>query len=134
MCYKELKETDAAKRRTAKYALPAASSKLDVVETRVPKPAAKSDAAAQAKESEQPAPARKGSVPENTSGRSTPQPPASTSALKRSDSKSGIKKDKTAGDIFKSFAKAKSKPKEGEKSQASKPALVEDGEASRSYV
>jgi DNA polymerase delta subunit 3 len=41
--------------------------------------------------------------------------------MKRSDSKSGAKKDRSAGDIFKSFAKAKAKPKE------SPPAHVEDG-------
>ncbi|CAO2654698.1 Nn.00g114310.m01.CDS01 [Neocucurbitaria sp. VM-36] len=128
-----IKEADAAKRRTAKYALPAGSSKLGTADRPVPKPAAKTDATAQAEGSEQPAPVRKGSIPENTSGRSTPQPPASTGALKRSDSRSGIKKDKTAGDIFKSFAKAKSKPKEAEKSQASTPAVVKDGEASREY-
>jgi DNA polymerase delta subunit 3 len=70
------------------------------------------------------APGRKGSASEdNASGRSTPQPaPAATkSILKRTDSKPNVKKDKTVGDIFKSFAKAKPKAKEPEK-----PKEVED--------
>jgi DNA polymerase delta subunit 3 len=59
---------------------------------------------------------------DNTSGRSTPQPAAVPSTLKRSDStKSTGTKNKTAGDIFKSFAKTKAKPKEPT------PAPVEDG-------
>jgi DNA polymerase delta subunit 3 len=71
---------------------------------------------------------RRGSASEdNTSGRSTPQPSAGSATLKRSDSKSGAKKDKATGGLFKSFAKAKPKAKEAEKSQESTPAPVEDG-------
>ena len=70
---------------------------------------------------------RRGSASDNTSGRSTPQPSAGSATLKRSDSKSGAKKDKATGDLFKSFAKAKPKAKEAEKSQESTPAPVEDG-------
>lgn len=72
-------------------------------------------------------PSRKGSASEaSTPSQSTSQPAGATSTLKRSDSKPGAKKDKTAGDIFKSFAKAKAKPKE-DKSKESTPAPVEDG-------
>ncbi|KAJ4368105.1 hypothetical protein N0V83_006460 [Neocucurbitaria cava] len=113
------------KRRTAKYALPVATSNLDVSDRHLPKPAAKANAAAQATESEQPAHVPKCSVPENTSGRPTSQPHTSTSALKRSDSKSS-NKDKTAGDIFKSFAKSKLKPNGAERSQGSTPAPAAD--------
>jgi DNA polymerase delta subunit 3 len=51
--------------------------------------------------------------------------------LKRSDSKSGAKKNQTAGDLFKSFAKAKPKAKEAEKSQEPTPAPADDGEFAR---
>lgn len=72
-------------------------------------------------------PSRKGSASEaSTPSQSTSQPAGTTSTLKRSDSKPAAKKDKTAGDIFKSFAKAKAKPKE-DKSKESTPAPVEDG-------
>lgn len=127
MLWRGNKTANGTKRRTPKYALPAASSNSNVTERHVTKATAKADIIAQVKESEQPTP----TIPESTSGRSTPQLPGSANVLKRSDSKSGIKKDKTAGDIFKSFAKAKSKPKEAEKSQQSTPALIEDGECSR---
>lgn len=59
---------------------------------------------------------------ENKSGWSTPQSSAGAS-LKKSDSKSNLKKDKSVGDIFKSFAKAKPKAKEAEKAKE----LAEDG-------
>lgn len=52
---------------------------------------------------------------ESKSGRPTPQPGPAT--LKRSDSKAKAKKDTAAGDLFKSFAKAKPKAKEAEKSK-----------------
>jgi DNA polymerase delta subunit 3 len=82
----------------------------------------------QAKVKDTTAPARKGSASEeNTSGRSTPQPSAGVSTLKRSDSKSGTKKNQSAGDLFKSFAKAKPKTKEVEKSRESTPAPPDDG-------
>ncbi|KAJ4301437.1 hypothetical protein N0V90_003529 [Kalmusia sp. IMI 367209] len=69
------------------------------------------------------APAKKGSAPEeNKSGRSTPQPGAAPS-LKRSDSKSNLKKEQSAGDLFKSFAKAKPKAKEAEKSKEEDDAM-----------
>lgn len=51
---------------------------------------------------------------ESKSGRSTPQQ-GPTSSLKRSDSKTKAKKDTSAGDLFKSFAKAKPKVKDVEK-------------------
>jgi DNA polymerase delta subunit 3 len=69
---------------------------------------------------------RKGSDSEaNTSGRSTPQPGPAAS-LKRSDSKSNLKKEKNVGDLFKSFAKAKPKAKGADKSTESTPAPTED--------
>lgn len=72
---------------------------------------------------------RRGSVSEdNASGRSTPQTVAPSATLKRSDSTKSVgTKHKTAGDIFKSFAKAKAKPKDAAKSNESTPAPVEDG-------
>ncbi|EMD86266.1 hypothetical protein COCC4DRAFT_39394 [Bipolaris maydis ATCC 48331] len=104
------------KRRTAKYAPPTAtnSSKASAKPASKPaeKPASKPAATVGTKDKE--------STEENASGRSTPQPSASASTLKRSDSKSGAKKDKASSDIFKSFAKAKPKAKE------STPAPVED--------
>lgn len=110
-------------RRTAKYAPPApiAAAKSSV------KSAAKASPVISAKEKDTVVPIRRGSASEdNTSGRSTPQPSEGSSTLKRSDSKAGMKKDKTAGDIFKSFAKAKAKPKEAKKSNESMPAPAED--------
>ncbi|XP_014557320.1 hypothetical protein COCVIDRAFT_97510 [Bipolaris victoriae FI3] len=104
------------KRRTAKYAPPAAasSSKVSAKPASKPaeKPASKPAATLGTKDKE--------STEENASGRSTPQSSAGTSTLKRSDSKPGAKKDKASSDIFKSFAKAKPKAKE------STPAPVED--------
>lgn len=72
---------------------------------------------------------RKGNASEdNASGRSTPQPAATSSTLKRSESTKSVgTKDRTAGDIFKSFAKAKAKPKETAKPNEPAIALVEDG-------
>jgi DNA polymerase delta subunit 3 len=74
-------------------------------------------------------PVRKNSASEdNASNRSTPQPSASSSTLKRSDSKSGTKKSQSAGDLFKSFAKAKPKSKTADDSKESTPVPAEDGE------
>ncbi|KAI4961350.1 hypothetical protein J4E86_000378 [Alternaria arbusti] len=113
------------KRRTAKYAPPTATSK-PAAKT-ITKPAGKGSFAFATKEKETSASTRRGSASEdNTSGRSTPQPSAGSTTLKRSDSKSGAKKDKATSDLFKSFAKAKPKAKEAEKSQESTPAPVED--------
>ncbi|KAG9193116.1 hypothetical protein G6011_03151 [Alternaria panax] len=113
------------KRRTAKYAPPAASSKPAAKP--VTKPAVKATIALGTKEKESSASTRRGSASEdNTSARSTPQPSAGSTTLKRSDSKSGAKKDKATGDLFKSFAKAKPKAKEPDKSQESTPAPAED--------
>ncbi|KAG9202937.1 hypothetical protein G6514_003718 [Epicoccum nigrum] len=103
------------KRRTAKYAPPPAAA--------APKTAAKSTATPTAKPPVASQLRKEASTvsEDNTSGRSTPQPAAAPSTLKRSDStKSTGTKNKTAGDIFKSFAKAKAKPKEPT------PAPVED--------
>lgn len=84
-------------------------------------------AAAGAQKEEGQKAARRGSASEdNTSGRSTPQPVAAVGSLKRSNSKTNLKKDKSVGDLFKSFAKAKPKAKEAEKSKESTPA-AEDG-------
>ena len=100
----------------------------------VAKPDTKTTATIRAKENEAPAPPRRGSASEdNVSGRSTPQPATGPTTLKKQDSKSGAKKDKATSDIFKSFAKAKSKPKEAEKSKESTPAPVEDGKYSFDY-
>jgi DNA polymerase delta subunit 3 len=106
------------KRRTTKYA-PMASTTKNVAT----KPTAKAAAhAASVKETI--APERRGSASEgNTSGRTTPQPVGNT--LKKSDSKSTLRREKS--DIFKSFAKAKTKPKDAEVSQESTPAPIEDG-------
>jgi DNA polymerase delta subunit 3 len=85
--------------------------------------------ATQTKAKDTPTLARKeSSLEETASVRSTPQSSAGTSTLKRSDSKSGTKKNQTAGDLFKSFAKAKPKAKEADKSQESTPAPADDGE------
>ncbi|KAF1956015.1 hypothetical protein CC80DRAFT_526094 [Byssothecium circinans] len=107
------------KRRTTKYnpAPPISTAK----------PTAKPTSTTTATKGEKTAPGQRGSASEdNASSQSTPQPgPAtakSTSTLKRSDStKSNAKKDRTVGDIFKSFAKAKPKAKE-----AAKPKEPED--------
>lgn len=109
------------KRRTAKYAAPAVSTSQVSA-----KPVAQLNTAATTKEKNASTPALRGSASVSTSGRSTPQPVVSSSSLKRSDSKAGARKDITAGDIFKSFSKAKSKPKEIGKSQESSTAPVED--------
>lgn len=99
-------------RRTAKFAPPATSAKAKSVAKPAPAPVKKETA---------PAPVRRGSTSEdNTSGRSTPQPAAVTASLKRSDSKSGAKKNQNAGQLFKSFAKTKPKTVET-------PPPVEDG-------
>ncbi|KAF1928010.1 uncharacterized protein M421DRAFT_64338 [Didymella exigua CBS 183.55] len=116
------------KRRTAKYAPPltaAVPTKLAAKSTN--KPSAKPLVAIQLKK-EVSASSRRGSASEdNASGRSTPQPAAAPSTLKRSDStKSTGIKNKTAGDIFKSFAKAKAKPKDTVKSNGSTSASAQD--------
>ncbi|KAF2682124.1 hypothetical protein K458DRAFT_420066 [Lentithecium fluviatile CBS 122367] len=106
------------KRRTTKY---------NPVPPKVPaKPTVKpTHAAAAVKKEDASGLKRKGSVSEdNTSGQSTPQ--SGPVSLKKSDSKSNLKKDKSVGDLFKSFAKAKPKAKEAEKSKESTPAPVED--------
>ncbi|KAG9378416.1 dna polymerase protein [Pyrenophora tritici-repentis] len=79
------------KRRTAKYALPKDATTSKATAKPVLKPATKATA---------------------TIRRPDPQPSTVSAALKKQDSKSGAKKDKATSDIFKSFAKAKSKPKE----------------------
>lgn len=95
------------KRRTTKYnpAPPKAAAKPTVKPTSAASAAKKeiSDSKAKGKEPD-----------ENKSGRSTPQPGA-PAPLKRSDSKSNLKRDKSVGDIFKSFAKAKPKAKAADK-------------------
>ena len=96
------------KRRTTKHTPAAAKS--------APKPTVKPTAAAKEANKEAPAPAAQKESPleDTKSNRATPQPgPAAT--LKRADSKSKLKKDASAGDLFKSFAKAKPKAKEPEK-------------------
>lgn len=118
-----------AQRRTAKYAPPpAATAAAKPAANPTIKPSAKPPAAAQLKK-EASASSRRGSASEgNALGRSTPQPAAVASTLKRSDStKSTDTKNKTAGDIFKSFAKAKAKPKGTARSNESTPASVQDG-------
>ncbi|KAJ8112999.1 hypothetical protein OPT61_g4768 [Boeremia exigua] len=116
----------ALERRTAKYAPPPPAAAADSAKAAV-KPTAKPPAAAQLRQ-EAPTLSRKESVPEdNASGRSTPQPGAIPNTLKRSDSvKSAGTKNKTAGDIFKSFAKAKAKPKDAAKSKDSTPTALDD--------
>ncbi|KAF1362764.1 hypothetical protein EJ07DRAFT_163360 [Lizonia empirigonia] len=113
------------KRRTAKYAPPPpapAPAKATAV-----KPTAKPPVATQLRK-EASTSSRRGSASEdNASGRSTPQPVAPSATLKRSDSTKSVgTKHKTAGDIFKSFAKAKAKPKDAAKLNESTPAPVED--------
>ncbi|KAH6614107.1 DNA polymerase subunit Cdc27 [Boeremia exigua] len=112
------------KRRTAKYAPPPAAATSAKAAA---KPTAKPPVAAQLRK-EVSTSSRRGSASEdNTSARSTPQPVAAPSTLKRSDStKSTGTRNKTAGDIFKSFAKAKAKPKEAAKPNESTHAPVED--------
>lgn len=112
-------------RRTAKYAPPPT-----VTSTAKPAPsvATKSTLPVVTKQKDSSAPTQPSGTPGDTgSGRSTPQPTPSTSTLKRSDSKAGAKKDKTAGNFFKSFAKAKPKSKEADKSAESTPAPPDDG-------
>ncbi|KAL6710288.1 hypothetical protein ACN47E_009234 [Coniothyrium glycines] len=112
------------KRRTAKYAPPPVAASTT---KSAPKVVAKPAAAPTTKNTDSPAPTRPDSASgDNASGRSTPQPGPGPSTLKRSDSKSGLKKDKTVGDIFKSFAKSKVKSKEETKSEESTPAPVDD--------
>ena len=96
------------KRRSTKYTPAAAQN--------APKATVKVTAAAKEAKKEAPVPAtKKESTPEESkSGRSSPQP-GPTATLKRTDSKSKAKKDTPAGDLFKSFAKAKPKAKEAEK-------------------
>ncbi|KAJ4379741.1 hypothetical protein N0V86_004923 [Didymella sp. IMI 355093] len=118
----------AVHRRTAKYAPPpAAAAPAKSAAMPTIKPSAKPPVAAQLKK-ETSTSSRGGSVSEdNASGRSTPQPAATPSTLRRSDStKSTGTKNKTAGDIFKSFAKAKAKPKDPAKSNSSMPAPAQD--------
>ncbi|KAF2800114.1 hypothetical protein K505DRAFT_264560 [Melanomma pulvis-pyrius CBS 109.77] len=110
------------KRRVAKYSppLPATASKA------APKPAPKPSVTTQPKGNDVAGLVRRGSASEdNTSGRSTPQPTVGASnTLKKSDSKVPLKRN--VSDIFKSFAKAKPKAKEAEKSKETTPAPPED--------
>ncbi|KAF2188172.1 hypothetical protein K469DRAFT_737542 [Zopfia rhizophila CBS 207.26] len=108
------------KRRTAKFAPPPSAAPKSA-----PKTAVKPSAAGPSKEKETAATATRGSTSEdNTSARSTPQSSSGSNTLKKSDSKSNLKRDRS--DIFRSFAKAKAKPKEAEKSKESTPAPPED--------
>lgn len=121
---------DVPQRRTAKYAPPPATSVSATKSSAKPAaaPTAKPPVAAQLRK-EASTSSRRGSASEdNASGRSTPQPAAAPSSLKRSDSTKSVgTKNKTAGDIFKSFAKAKAKPKDAAKSNDSTPAPTQDG-------
>lgn len=109
------------KRRIAKFA-PAPAPKASTI---APKAASKPAAADKVQEKEKAAPLKRESASEeNTSGRSTPQPSTTTNTLNKSDNKPNLKREKS--DIFKSFAKAKAKPKAAEKSKESTPALTED--------
>ncbi|KAF2708781.1 hypothetical protein K504DRAFT_288921 [Pleomassaria siparia CBS 279.74] len=106
------------KRRDAKFAPPAPKA--------APKAAPKPSVAAPAKGKDVSGLGRRGSVSEdNASGRPTPQTTAGIpKALKKSDSQATLKRN--TSDIFKSFAKAKPKAKEAEKSKESTPAPPED--------
>ncbi|OAL45212.1 hypothetical protein IQ07DRAFT_684177 [Pyrenochaeta sp. DS3sAY3a] len=97
------------KRRTAKYAPSGVNHKLDAGANAT----AKSNM--NLKGSKEPLQ----NPGDNVSGRSASSPSVSATMLKRSDSKPGNKNDNTAGSIFKSFAKAKSKAREVEQPQAS---------------
>lgn len=107
-----------SQRRTTKYTPPApAQSKAAPKIAAKPRQAVPSDTKAP--------PAKKESGSEAaTSGRSTPQPPSMPSNLKKTDSKSNLKKDRN--DIFKAFGKAKQAPKEAKAEPP--PAKEEDGE------
>ncbi|KAL1591380.1 hypothetical protein SLS60_011993 [Paraconiothyrium brasiliense] len=97
-------------RRTTKYTPTIAKSAPKATAT----PTTAANAAKEEKKGEPAAATRKDSnLEESRSGRSTPQP-GLTASLKRSDSKTKAKKDTSAGDLFKSFAKAKPKAKEAE--------------------
>jgi DNA polymerase delta subunit 3 len=114
--------TNCLQRRTAKFAPAAApvASKL------APKIEAKPSAAVTSKDKEKAAPARRGSASEdNVSGRSTPQPTTAANTLKKSESKASLRRENS--DLFKSFAKAKPKARDQDKSKESTPAPVEDG-------
>ncbi|KZM25864.1 uncharacterized protein EKO05_0009231 [Ascochyta rabiei] len=116
------------KRRTAKYAPPpVASAPTKPADKPAMKPTAKPPVAAQLRKDASTSSRRGSASEDDASGRSTPQPAGAPATLKRSDStKSGGTKNKTAGDIFKSFAKAKAKPKEAARSNESTPAPVQD--------
>ncbi|ORY09654.1 DNA polymerase subunit Cdc27 [Clohesyomyces aquaticus] len=109
------------KRRTAKFApapAPGASKTA-------PKAASKPPVTAAAKEEQAKPASRRGSMSEDNSSRQpTPQPSSSSGTLKKSGSKPNLKRD--TSDIFKSFAKAKAKPKEAAKSKESTPAPIPD--------
>ncbi|XPS99647.1 hypothetical protein M3J09_008819 [Ascochyta lentis] len=115
------------KRRTAKYAPPAVAAAAKPADKPAMKPTAKPPVAAQLRKDASTSSCRGSASEDNASGRSTPQPAGAPATLKRSDStKSAGTKNKTAGDIFKSFAKAKAKPKDAAKSNESTPAPVQD--------
>ncbi|KAF2272996.1 uncharacterized protein EI97DRAFT_482913 [Westerdykella ornata] len=112
-------------RRTGKYVPPPTTASTKPLAS---KTAPKAESKAPAHPSEEKSKAAlisKGNVSEDTSGRSTPQPVAkTTTTLKKSDSKPNLRKD--ASDIFKSFAKAKAKPKSAGASKDSTPAPAND--------
>ena len=105
------------KRRTARF-VPAPAAAISKA---APKQQSKENDVKQA----EPAPVRRGSISgDNASREATPQAGPASNTLKKSDSKPNLKRD--SSDIFKSFAKAKAKPKDV-KSKESTPAPAEDG-------
>ncbi|KAH5407493.1 hypothetical protein HBI47_171510 [Parastagonospora nodorum] len=115
------------KRRTVKSVPPPlAPATTKAAAKPVAKPSFGTATAAQGKAKDTDSTTSKGTAAEdNAASRSTPQSIASNPTLKRSDSKSGNKKSQSAGDLFKSFAKAKPKTKDAEKSKESTPAADE---------
>ncbi|KAH8728676.1 DNA polymerase subunit Cdc27 [Phaeosphaeriaceae sp. PMI808] len=110
------------KRRTAKFTPPTTLTSKPTV-----KPVPKPDPVFKTKAKDVTIPTRGGTTSEgNASNRSTPQSSAGSGTLKRSDSKSGARKSQTAGDLFKSFAKAKPKAKDANASKESTPVPLED--------
>jgi DNA polymerase delta subunit 3 len=115
-------------RRTTKATPPAVPATSKPAAKPAAKPVGKSALGTQAKAKDTPALARKeSSLDETASARSTPQSSAAAGTLKRSDSKSGAKKNPTAGHLFKSFAKAKPKAEAAGNSQEPTPAPTNDG-------
>ncbi|KAH7115980.1 DNA polymerase subunit Cdc27 [Dendryphion nanum] len=117
------------KRRTAKFVPKptAAASKYTAQPTVKPaaKPASKPNAASIFGSKAQATSVKKGGKSEDDgSDRSAPPPAAAVNTLKKSDSKPNLKREKSS--ILNSFAKAKPKAKEAEKSKESTPAPPED--------